>query len=106
MWSAALLLSFVRQRVDSVMATYAETVAADCARWEASPESALTDKQTLQVVAAFRTADVDASGNLSLVELRDWFVQYNAHIGSNELGAGAKSYKRVFDAFDDDHDQQ
>ena len=90
------------------MATYAETVAADRARWQASPESTLTDQQTLQVVAAFRVHDVDASGALSLVELRDWFVQYNAHIPdghSSELGAGFKSFKRVFDAFDCDGDQ-
>lgn len=66
----ALLLSFVRQRVDSVMANYAETVAKDRERWEASSESELTDTQMLQVVAAFRATDVDGSGSLSLTELR------------------------------------
>ena len=66
----ALLLSFVRQRVDSVMASYAETIASDRRRWEASSDANLTDTQMLQVIAAFRAGDLDGSGSLSLTELR------------------------------------
>jgi uridine kinase len=66
----ALLLSFVRQRVDSVMKNYAQTILRDRQRWEASSDSELTETQMLQVVAAFRASDVDGNGALSLAELR------------------------------------
>ena len=66
----ALLLSFVRQRVDSVMENYAQTIRRDRQRWEASSDSKLTETQMLQVVAAFRASDVDGNGALSLAELR------------------------------------
>ena len=109
-------------------------VKADRVRWEKSAAAELTTQQTLQVVAAFRATDLDGNGQLTLSELKKWLQAYStqtpnevpdaayaahrsvpAFLVSDALPAGGinraggprgPAFKRVFDAFDADGNQQ